>query len=160
MRKLLPQLYVGPEYAFGALDFNGTGFVTIEAFLESHVCLKLPISKLEFKDWATLVDQESAQFANAETEPTPEVEAQVATPPPVGGGMRRAPSQSEYEPTPQATRILDDYLMRDDSMLRSLSVRRDPETGRTKFFVPVREMYARMQKKQITNISAKKLVER
>ena len=116
--------------------------------------------KLDLKDWATLVDQESAQFENAEPEPTPEAEAQVATPPPVGGGMRRAPSRNEYEPTPQASRILDEHLMRDDSMLRSLSVRKDPESGQTKFFVPVREMYDRMLKKPITNVSAKGLVER
>ena len=114
--------------------------------------------KLDLKDWASLIDQETSQFASVET-PEPQ-EAQVATPPPVGGGMRRAPSQDEYEPTPQASRILDEYLMRDDSMLRSLSVKKDPETGRTKFFVPVREMYARMLKKPIQNVSAKEFVKR
>ena len=114
--------------------------------------------KLDLKDWASLIEQETSQFASVE-KPEPQ-ESQVATPPPVGGGMRRAPSQSEYEPTPQASRILDEYLMRDDSMLRSLSVKKDPETGRTKFYVPVREMYARMQKKPITNVSAKEFVKR
>ncbi len=115
--------------------------------------------KLDLKDWSKLVDQETEQFGVSEQTQAPE-QQQVSTPPPVGGGMRRAPSQSEYEPTPQASRILDEYLMRDDSMLRSLSVRKDPETGRTKFFVPVREMYARMLKKPIQNVSAKEFVKR
>ena len=115
--------------------------------------------KLELKDWASLVAQESEQFATAQESEQSEPE-RMATPPPMGGGMRRPMSQSQYEPTPQATRILDEYLMRDDSMLKSLTVRKDPETGRTKFFVPVREMYARMLKKPITNVSAQELVKR
>lgn len=30
-------MYRSPDYAFGALDFSGLGFITEKAFLESYV---------------------------------------------------------------------------------------------------------------------------
>ena len=51
LRKVMPTLYAGPEYAFGAFDFTGTGFVTIDAILKSLVPSKLSISVEEFKNF-------------------------------------------------------------------------------------------------------------
>jgi hypothetical protein len=44
----MPTLYAGPEYAFGAFDFTGTGIVTVESIVNSLVASKLTITPEEF----------------------------------------------------------------------------------------------------------------
>ena len=120
--------------------------------------LSIVKDKLDFEEWSMLVDKEVAGFQGMEneTEESPKTE----TPPHVAATLSRGVSRPGHEPTPEASRILEDYMMSDDRTLRTLKTAKDPNTGNTKFFVPVREMYDRMLKKDIHNVSAKSMVER
>lgn len=45
-------MYRSPDYAFGALDFSGLGFITEHAFLNSHVVKeRVPYSVAQIKEY-------------------------------------------------------------------------------------------------------------
>ena len=45
-------MYRSPDYAFGALDFSGLGYITEKAFLESHVVVdRVPYSKAQIREY-------------------------------------------------------------------------------------------------------------
>ena len=53
LRKVVPTLFVGPELAFGALDFQGTGHVTIYSIMQSYIPSQLTVSREELQQFLT-----------------------------------------------------------------------------------------------------------
>jgi len=51
LRKTIRALYLGAEKAFGAIDHTGLGYVTQDAFLQSYVAQRVPLTSEEINDY-------------------------------------------------------------------------------------------------------------
>jgi len=51
MRKVIRNLYRGPDKAYAALDFTGVGYVTEKDFMDSLICKRMPYSLEEIVDF-------------------------------------------------------------------------------------------------------------
>ena len=51
MRKVIRNLYRGPDRAYAALDFTGVGYVTQKDFIDSPICKRMPFSEAEIQDY-------------------------------------------------------------------------------------------------------------
>lgn len=51
MRKEIRNIYRGPDKAYAALDFSGVGYVTLQNFVDSIICKRLPFTEEEIRDF-------------------------------------------------------------------------------------------------------------
>jgi len=51
LRKTIRALYLGAEKAFGAIDHTGLGYVTQDAFLQSYVAQRVPLTSEEINEY-------------------------------------------------------------------------------------------------------------